>query len=322
MTVELVVERLKAGYPAGSANKSEPARLAVRGVDLTIAAGQVVAIVGPNGCGKSTLLRAMARLHQPHTGTVQVGGDDIWQLRQRQAAHRISLLPQSPQAPEAVTVAGLVRYGRHPHQGLFRQWSREDERAVRAALTATGVTDLADRRLDQLSGGQRQRCWLAMVLAQETPVVLLDEPTSALDLGHAVEVLELVREVAAAGRTVVMVLHDLTSAARYADVIVAMCEGTVVAYGPPREVVDAALVRQLYGVPADILAAPGDGSPVVVPRSRAAVPAHEGPDAARAAEQQPGRHDSSRDAEQDQPARTGAAGTGEATAKEATLPTG
>ncbi len=279
MTVELVVQQLKAGYPAGTRGKAEPAHLAVRGVDLTIAPGQVVAIVGPNGCGKSTLLRAMARLHQPHAGTVTVGGDDVWRLRQRDAAHRVSLLPQSPQAPEAVTVAGLVRYGRHPHQGLFRQWSREDERAVRAALTATGVADLAERRLDQLSGGQRQRCWLAMVLAQETPVVLLDEPTSALDLGHAVEVLELVREVATAGRTVVMVLHDLTSAARYADVVVAMRDGEVVASGPPREVVDAALVERLYGVPADVLAAPVDGSPVVVPRARVA--AGPGPEQAR-----------------------------------------
>ncbi|MEU3962468.1 ABC transporter ATP-binding protein [Streptomyces buecherae] len=275
--MELVVQQLKAGYPAGTRGRAEPAHLAVRGVDLTIAPGQVVAIVGPNGCGKSTLLRAMARLHQPHAGTVTVGGDDVWRLRQRDAAHRVSLLPQSPQAPEAVTVAGLVRYGRHPHQGLFRQWSREDERAVRAALTATGVADLAERRLDQLSGGQRQRCWLAMVLAQETPVVLLDEPTSALDLGHAVEVLELVREVATAGRTVVMVLHDLTSAARYADVIVAMRDGEVVASGPPREVVDAALVERLYGVPADVLAAPVDGSPVVVPRARVAA----GPEQAR-----------------------------------------
>ncbi|MEC4016941.1 ABC transporter ATP-binding protein [Streptomyces sp. H27-D2] len=254
--MELSVEQLTAGYPG---------HLAVDSVDLTVPAGQVVAIVGPNGCGKSTLLRAIARLHRPDGGTVRVGDADVWQLKQRQAAHRIALLPQSPQAPEAVTVAGLVRYGRHPHQGLFRQWSREDERAVREALEATGVMELADRRLDQLSGGQRQRCWLAMVLAQQTPVLLLDEPTSALDLGHAVEVLGLVREVAAAGRTVVMVLHDLGSAARYADVIVAMRDGAVLANGPAREVVNAALVRELYGIEADILEAPGDGSPVVVP---------------------------------------------------------
>ncbi|WP_406280983.1 ABC transporter ATP-binding protein [Embleya sp. NBC_00896] len=255
--MELLVEDLHAGYPG---------HRAVAGIDLSVVGGTVVAIVGPNGCGKSTLLRSIARLHKPDRGRVTIGGDDIWRLKPRQAAHRVGLLPQNPQAPEAVTVAGLVRYGRHPHQGLFRQWSREDERICRDALAATGVLDLADRRLDRLSGGQRQRCWVAMVIAQEAPVMLLDEPTSALDLGHAVEVLGLVRQVAAGGRTVVMVLHDLASAARYADVLVAMRGGEVVASGAPREVVDADLVRALYDVDADILRAPGDDMPVVVPR--------------------------------------------------------
>ncbi|WP_432094120.1 ABC transporter ATP-binding protein [Streptomyces sp. bgisy100] len=261
--MELRVEKLTAGYPG---------RRAVTDVDLTVAPGRVVVIVGPNGCGKSTLLRCMARLHQPESGRVQVDGSDLWKLRPRDAAHRVALLPQSPQAPEAVTAAGLVRYGRHPHQGLFRQWSHEDERAVADALDATGVSELADRRLDRLSGGQRQRCWLAMTLAQDTPVTLLDEPTSALDIGHAVEVLELVREVASAGRTVVMVLHDLAAAARYADRIVALQDGRVVAEGPPREVVDAGLVRRLYGIEADILRAPTDGAPVVVPASGGPLP--------------------------------------------------
>ncbi|MFH9138195.1 ABC transporter ATP-binding protein [Streptomyces sp. NPDC017524] len=257
--MDIRVEQLVAGYAGHTA---------VDQVDLTVPSGQVVAIVGPNGCGKSTLLRSMARLHQPRSGRVFVGDADVWQLRQRDAAHRIALLPQAPQAPEAVTVAGLVRYGRHPHQGLFRQWSREDENAVTHALEATGTAVLADRRLDQLSGGQRQRCWLAMSLAQETPVVLLDEPTSALDIGHAVEVLDLVREVAAQGRTIVMVLHDLAAAARYADLLVAMRDGRIVACGPPRETVDAALVQELYGIEAEILTAASDGAPVVVPAVR------------------------------------------------------
>ncbi|MBC9713436.1 ABC transporter ATP-binding protein [Streptomyces sp. TRM66268-LWL] len=262
--MQISVEGLSAGYPGHPV---------VHAVDLEVPSGRVVAVVGPNGCGKSTLLRTIARLHPPESGRIGVGDTDIWRVTQRRAAHRIALLPQSPQAPEAVTVAGLVRYGRHPHQGLFRQWSREDEEAVRDALAATGTASLADRRLDQLSGGQRQRCWLAMVLAQQTPVVLLDEPTSALDLGHAVEVLELVREVAAAGRTVLMVLHDLAGAARYADDIVAMHAGRVVAHGPAREVVTAGLVRQLYGIDADILQAPGDGAPVVIPTARDRLPA-------------------------------------------------
>ncbi|MET9294092.1 ABC transporter ATP-binding protein [Streptomyces sp. NPDC003077] len=259
--MELRVEQLTAGYAGHTA---------VNGVDLTVPSGQVVAIVGPNGCGKSTLLRSMARLHEPASGRVLAGDADVWKLRQRAAAHRIALLPQSPQAPEAVTVAGLVRYGRHPHQGLFRQWSREDERAVTTALHATGTATLAGRRLDQLSGGQRQRCWLAMALAQETPIVLLDEPTSALDIGHAVEVLDLVRQVAAEGRTIVMVVHDLAAAARYADTLVAMRAGRIVASGPPQEVVDTALVRELYGIESEILTASSDGAPVVVPVARTA----------------------------------------------------
>ncbi|RCG27159.1 ABC transporter ATP-binding protein [Streptomyces diacarni] len=262
-TPGLEVRALHAGYPG---------RPVVHDVDLTVAGGQVAAVVGPNGCGKSTLLRALARLHRPDSGTVRVAGADVWRLSRRQAAHRVALLPQSPRAPEAVTVAGLVRYGRHPHQGLLRQWSREDERAVHEALEATGTGELAAERLDELSGGQRQRCWLAMVLAQHTPVVLLDEPTSALDLGHALDVLALVREVAATGRTVVMVQHDLTAAARHADLLVAMKDGRVLAQGDPRETVDETLVKELYQAEADILPAPFDGAPVVVPRARRTVP--------------------------------------------------
>ncbi|WP_299536240.1 ABC transporter ATP-binding protein [uncultured Streptomyces sp.] len=257
----LEVRGLHVGYPG---------RAVVRDVGFSAPAGTVTSVVGPNGCGKSTLLRALARLHRPSRGTVLADGADVWKSGQRQAAHRIALLPQSPRAPEAVTVAGLVRYGRHPHQGLLRQWSRADERAVREALEATSTTELAGERLDRLSGGQRQRCWLAMVLAQQTPVVLLDEPTSALDLGHVVDVLELVRTVAREGRTVVMVQHDLAAAARYSDHVIAMKDGEVVGEGAPRDTVDAELVRSLYGVEADILRAPVDGSPVVVPRARTA----------------------------------------------------
>ncbi|CAM5537361.1 ABC transporter ATP-binding protein OS=Streptomyces rimosus subsp. rimosus (strain ATCC / DSM 40260 / JCM 4667 / NRRL 2234) OX=1265868 GN=SRIM_031170 PE=4 SV=1 [Streptomyces rimosus subsp. rimosus] len=260
--MELRVEQLTAGYAGHPV---------VDRVDLTVESGTVVAVVGPNGCGKSTLLRCLARLHEPESGRVFAGDADVWRLKQREAAHRIAL-PPVPPGTRGGHRRRAVRYGRHPHQGLFRQWSREDERAVTRALEQTGTSALAGRRLDQLSGGQRQRCWLAMALAQETPVVLLDEPTSALDIGHAVEVLDLVREVAAGGRTIVMVVHDLAAAARYADTVVAMRSGRVVAAGPPREIIDAALVKELYGVDAEILAAPSDGSPVVVPTARAAEP--------------------------------------------------
>ena len=258
--MELVVERLRSTYGD---------LVAVDDVSLHVRAGQVVAIVGPNGCGKSTLLRSIARLHRPQRGKVLLNGEDLWALRPKEAARRVALLPQSPQAPEAMTVWDLVRFGRHPHQGLFHQWSKEDARACQAAMELTGTTRLAHRLLDQLSGGQRQLGWLAMVLAQETPVILLDEPTSMLDLGHQVEVLSLVRDLAArSGRMVIMVLHDLSAAARFADVLVAMRDGRVVAAGPPQLIVDADLVRQLYDVEADVLPAPGSGAPVVVAQPR------------------------------------------------------
>lgn len=253
----LEVERLVAGYPG---------LRAVDEVDLEVGTGRVAVIVGPNGCGKSTVLRAVARLHRPESGRVRVDGQDLWSLPPREAARRIALLPQTPQAPEALTVAALARYGRHPHQGLFRQWSGKDAAAVADALAATGLEALADRRLDRLSGGQRQRAWLAMALAQEAPLMLLDEPTSMLDLGHQVEVLELAKGLAGDGRTLVLVLHDLISAARYADHLVAMKEGRVVAAGPPDTVVTPELVHDLYGVDAQVLRAPDDDAPVVVAR--------------------------------------------------------
>lgn len=237
----------------------------LRGIDLQVAAGSITVIVGPNGCGKSTLLRCIARLHRPSAGQVRIGGHDVWAMKSAQAARRIALLPQAPLAPGAMLAAELVRYGRHPHQGWLRQWSREDERAVHAALAATGTLELAARPLEQLSGGQRQRCWLAMALAQDTPLLLLDEPTSMLDIGHQVEVLERVRALADTGRTVVMVLHDLAAAARYADTLVALQDGRIAAAGAPATVLTGALVRQLYGIDAEILRAPGDGAPLVVP---------------------------------------------------------
>ena len=237
----------------------------LRGIELQLRAGEVSVIVGPNGCGKSTLLRCIARLHRPDRGQVRLDGADVHARSPREAARHVALLPQSPTAPDGITVGALVRFGRHPHQRLWQQWSLADEQAVRAAMQATGVLPLADRLVEQLSGGQRQRCWLAMALAQETPWLLLDEPTSMLDLGHQGEVLSRVRALAEGGRGVVMVLHDLVAAARHADQLIAMKDGQVVAAGPPASVVTPALVRQLYGVEVHVLARPGDGAPVVVP---------------------------------------------------------
>ncbi|MEV1289907.1 ABC transporter ATP-binding protein [Micromonospora sp. NPDC049679] len=232
---------------------------------LALPPGRLTAIVGPNGCGKSTLLAGLSRLHRPSGGAVLLDGRALARMSAREAARSIGLLPQTAQAPDGLTVADLVRFGRLPHQGLLRQWSPQDQNAVDRALAAADVTALADRPLETLSGGQRQRAWIAMAVAQDTPVLLLDEPTAALDLGHQLEVFELLRELAAAGRTVVVVVHDLTAACRYADHLVALHTGRVVAEGSPQEVVTPELVRRLYGVESVVVRDPAAGCPVVVP---------------------------------------------------------
>jgi iron complex transport system ATP-binding protein len=239
--------------------------------DLTVAIpdGSFTVIVGPNACGKSTLLRALARMLKPSAGTVILDGGPIGSLPSKEVARRLGLLPQSSIAPDAITVADLVARGRYPHQGLLRQWSREDERAVAAAMAATDVTDLAGRAVDELSGGQRQRVWLAMVLAQETSIVLLDEPTTFLDIAHQIEVLDLCADLhREQGRTLVAVLHDLNHACRYATHLVAMRDGAVVAEGDPSQIVDAELVERVFGLRCRVIPDPETGTPLVVPAAR------------------------------------------------------
>jgi iron complex transport system ATP-binding protein len=241
----------------------------LEGLDLAIARARVTAIVGANGCGKSTLVRALARLIAPRAGTVLLDGRAIQQLPARDVARRLGMLPQSPVAPENLTVEDLVARGRYPHQGLFRQWSPNDEAAVEQALAATGTTALRDRPVDQLSGGQRQRAWIAMTLAQETELLLLDEPTTFLDLAHQIEVLDLLDGlVAERGRTVVMVLHDLNQACRYADLLVAVRDGRVHAAGAPNDIVDASFVAEVFGVDAQILDDPVTGTPLCLPTAQ------------------------------------------------------
>jgi iron complex transport system ATP-binding protein len=244
-------------------------RAVLTGLDLRIPEGQVTAIVGANGSGKSTLLRTMARLHRPDAGVVLLDGKDITALPSGEVARRLGLLPQSPITPEGITVRDLVARGRTPHTSLWRQWSAADEAAVTAALAATRLAELADRPVDALSGGQRQRVWIALVVAQQTPLLLLDEPTTFLDLAHQLDVLELVRQLnREQGRTVVMVLHDLAQACRSADHLVALRDGEVVVSGPPAEVVDRDMVREVFGVDCQILPDPTGGGPVVVPTAR------------------------------------------------------
>lgn len=244
------------------------ARVVADDLDLTIPDGQLTIVIGPNGCGKSTALRTMARLMRPSVGTAYLDGRDLAQYRSRDLAVRLGLLPQTSTAPEGIRVAELVARGRHPHRGRLQRWTAEDERVVADAMTWTGVADLSDRPVDELSGGQRQRVWIAMAVAQDTPVLLLDEPTTYLDITHQLDVLDLCRVLTdRPGRTTAIVLHDLNHACRYADHLVAMRAGEVVAAGAPRDIVTPELIRRVFDVDAVVLDDPTTGTPLVVPIS-------------------------------------------------------
>jgi iron complex transport system ATP-binding protein len=240
--------------------------LVVKNLSLTIPTGKITALVGPNGCGKSTLLRGLARLLKPRLGAVYIDGDLVAKLPTKELARRLGILPQSPVAPEGLTVRELVAQGRYPHQSWFQQWSEHDEAATQRALTITGMLDLAERAVDTLSGGQRQRAWIAMALAQETETLLLDEPTTYLDMAHQIEVLHLLEQLnREEGRTIVMVVHDLNHAARYAHHVIAVSDGQVAVAGTPQEVITAATLRRVFGVEADIVADPRTGAPLCIP---------------------------------------------------------
>lgn len=241
----------------------------IKSLDLAVPQGQITTLVGPNGCGKSTLLRGMARLLKPKGGTVYLEGDAIAHLPTKELAKRLGILPQSPSAPEGLTVRELVAQGRYPHQTWLQQWSSKDELTVEDAIATTHLQKFANRPLDTLSGGQRQRAWIAMALAQDTDILLLDEPTTYLDLAHQIEVLDLLYQLnQRAERTILMVLHDLNLACRYSHHLVALRDGIIIAQGSPQEVVTEALVKQVFGLENRIIRDPVAGTPLCVPISR------------------------------------------------------
>ena len=256
----LLTHKLSLGYGSHSI---------VGNLNLAIAAGRITALVGPNGCGKSTLLKGLARLLKPWSGTVYLDGVAIAKHSTKDIAKRLGMLPQSPVAPEGLTVRELVAQGRYPHQGWFQQWSREDEQFTEQALAITGITELGDRPLDSLSGGQRQRAWIAMALAQNTDILLLDEPTTFLDLAHQIEILDLLYDLnQTQGRTIVMVLHDLNQACRYADDLVVMRQGQIYTQGSPDVVMTETMVSEVFGIASQIVSDPMTGTPMCVPVSR------------------------------------------------------
>ncbi len=239
--------------------------IVIANMDVTIPSGKITALVGPNGCGKSTLLRGLARLLAPKGGVALLDGKAIHQIPTRELAKQLGILPQSPVAPEGLTVRELVAQGRYPHQSWFQQWAADDEAAVVKALALTGMTDLAERPVDALSGGQRQRAWIAMTLAQETQVILLDEPTTFLDLSHQIEVLQLLERLnREQGRTIVMVVHDLNHATRHAQHLIALKGGVVAAAGAPADVVTPTLLRTVFGVEGTVVPDPRTGVPLCI----------------------------------------------------------
>ncbi|MEJ9080852.1 MULTISPECIES: ABC transporter ATP-binding protein [Gordonia] len=244
--------------------------------DLTVAIpdGVVTAIVGPNACGKSTLLRSLSRLLAPKGGRVILDGESINSYPSKEVARRLGLLPQHSTAPDGIRVVDLVSRGRYPHQSLIKQWTERDEAAVVTAMGATGVGDLAGRVVDELSGGQRQRVWFAMVLAQETPLILLDEPTTYLDVAYQIDLLTMCRRLMREnGHTIVAVLHDLHHACRFADHIIVMKQGAIVAEGRPVDIVTAELVEHVFGLPCRIIADPETLTPIVIPLSEESIAA-------------------------------------------------
>ena len=243
-------------------------RVVVENLDVRIADGSFSVIVGPNACGKSTLLKSLARVLKPQAGAVLLDGQAIASYPSKHVAKQLGMLPQSPIVPGGLVVEELVARGRFAHQRLLKQWSPEDESAVHEAMRLTEVAELADRFVDELSGGQRQRVWLAMALAQQTPILLLDEPTTFLDLSHQFEVLDLCAELHEQGRTIVAVLHDLNHAGRYATELIVMRAGTVVAQGPPDRVMTAELVEDVFAMPCRVMNDPETDTPMVVPAGR------------------------------------------------------
>lgn len=237
-------------------------------VSFSLPRGKLVGIVGPNGSGKSTLLKLLAGQLALQQGEVDIHGQALGSFSTKALARQLAFLPQRPVMAEGIRVEQLVQYGRHPHQGWFNQWSEEDARQVARARDIMQLAPLWQRTASSLSGGQAQRAWLGMILAQNTDLILLDEPTSALDIGLQTEVMESIRHITTENRTVLIVIHDLGMAARYCDELIALDEGRVAAIGPAREVITKALVDRLYNTNVDILAAPDDGAPVIVPRRR------------------------------------------------------
>jgi len=257
---EFYTQKISTGYEE---------KLILEDMNINVPAGKFSVLIGPNGCGKSTLLKSFARLLKPTKGNVLLDGKSIYELPTQHLARQIGLLPQSPIVPAGITVADLVARGRFPYQNLFGQLGKEDYEAISCAMEAMGIMDLADKNVDSLSGGQRQRVWIALVLAQNTDILLLDEPTTYLDIAYQVEILDCLAKLNKARKTtIVAILHDINLSIRYADHIFAMKKGKLIAEGNPKDIITPGLMQTIYGMDSTIINDPETGDPYVIPRSK------------------------------------------------------
>ena len=238
-------------------------RQVIRGLNLSVERGSVTALAGPNGVGKSTLLRLLAGSLKPSRGTTRVAGVDVASLSARERARLVAVVPQNVELPPGTAALEVVLMGRNPHMSLLSWESEADVGIAVESMRMTDTDDLLDRRVDELSGGERQRVAIATALAQQTQVLLLDEPTANLDLAYQPAIMTLMRELASAGKTVVVAVHDLTLAGQFCDEV-ALMGGTMHAVGSPEEVLTEVNIRKAYGADVTVLAHPSTGKPIVV----------------------------------------------------------
>ncbi|MHA2936951.1 ABC transporter ATP-binding protein [Vibrio sp. RC27] len=252
----LVIEHLNAGYRKKQVLKE---------INLTFGEGGFITLMGANGCGKSTLLHCISGLLKPSNGIIHLNESNLLTLKRKEVARQLALLPQVATTPSGLTSRELIMQGRFPWQSWWKQWSASDETAVNDAIEVTKVGDYLDLPLEQLSGGQRQRCWIAMTLAQDTPILLLDEPTTYLDVSHQVELMNLIASLKSKGKTIIAVLHDLNQAATYSDHLVMMKEGEIYTQGKVQDVFTKDNLKAVFNLDANIITDPFLGTPLALP---------------------------------------------------------
>ena len=250
------VRSLKTGYED---------KIIIPDLSITIKKGAITTIIGENGCGKSTLLKTLGRIIHPMSGEVYVQGVNVHKTNTREIAKIIGLLPQSPKAPSGLSVQEVVEYGRFPHKKKNSRMTPEDRKIIDESLEHTNLLEFKERTINSLSGGQRQRVWIAMVLAQQTDIILMDEPTTYLDMAYQLEVLNLVKELnRKKGVTVIMVLHDINQASRFSDELIMMRKGKVIAQGPPAETMIKENLKKVFDVDATLINLPEYNIPVCI----------------------------------------------------------